>query len=141
VLLRVPTWSPFRLQIYFNQHQWLARQLRREGIGFELRDNAFVELDDWKRTQQIADGFNLAALHRKLSALARRFCPIVKRFPKGYHFSLMQVQSDFHTRVEGTRIKHSLNRQAIKNVDKQKRVLRVECTTNEVTFYRHHCQS
>ena len=48
------------------------------------------------------------------------------------------VQSDFHTRVEGMRIKHSLNRQAIKNVDKQKRVLRIECTTNDVTFYRHH---
>jgi len=36
------------------------------------------------------------------------------------------------------RIKHSLNRQAIKNVDKQKRVLRIECTTNDVTFYRQH---
>ena len=25
--LRVPTWAPFRLQVYFNGHQWLARQL------------------------------------------------------------------------------------------------------------------
>jgi len=48
-----------------------------------------------------------------------------------------QVQSDFHTRVEGTRIKHTLNRQAIKMYDKQKQVLRIECTTHEVTFFKH----
>ena len=186
--VRVPTWLPFRLQIYFNQHQWLARQLARRRIGYKMLDNAFVEISDWKRAQRIADGFEVSALHRKLNELARRFCPIVERFTRGYHFSLMQVeyaldiafktkealepiyeeisrqailtvrtgevarflgkrlspqaqaQSDFHTRVEGTRIKHALNRQAIKMYDKQKQVLRIECTTNEVTFYKHHCK-
>jgi hypothetical protein len=34
--VKVPTWLPFRLQIYFNQHQWLARQLTRKGITFEM---------------------------------------------------------------------------------------------------------
>ncbi len=184
--VRVPTWLPFRLQIYFNQHQWLARQLARRRIGYQMLDNAFVEISDWKRAQRIADRFEVSALHRKLNELARRFCPIVKQFARGYHFSLMQVeyaleiafktkealepiyeeisrqailtvragevarflgkrlspqaqaQSDFHTRVEGTRIKHALNRQAIKMYDKQKQVLRIECTTHEVTFYKHH---
>ena len=28
--VRVPTWAPFRLQIYFNGHYWLARQLAKE---------------------------------------------------------------------------------------------------------------
>ncbi len=27
--LRVPTWCPFRLQFYFNGHNWLASQLKR----------------------------------------------------------------------------------------------------------------
>jgi hypothetical protein len=28
--VRVPTWLPFRLQVYFNQHNWLAKQLSRQ---------------------------------------------------------------------------------------------------------------
>jgi len=184
--VRVPTWLPFRLQIYFNQHQWLARELARRKVAFQLLDNAFVDIGDWRLAQRVADGFEVRKLHRKLSALARRFCPIAKRFARGYHFSLMQVeyaldvvfknaealspiyeeisrqailtvragevarflgkrlspqaevQSDFHTRMEATRVKHTLNRQAIKMYDKHRQVLRIECTTNEVTFYKHH---
>jgi hypothetical protein len=42
--VRVPTWAPFRLQVYFNGHGWLARQLRQAGSAtslskmFEARD-------------------------------------------------------------------------------------------------------
>src|SRR6516165_97503 len=53
--VRVPTWLPCRLQIYFNGHNWLAAQLRRRNIDYELRDNAFVEIGDWQQAQQIAD--------------------------------------------------------------------------------------
>jgi hypothetical protein len=42
VYLRVPTWSPFRLQFYCNGHSWLARQLTAAGIGFISAGNAFV---------------------------------------------------------------------------------------------------
>jgi hypothetical protein len=42
----VPTWAPFRLQVYFNGHSWLARQLVHAGIGFDTADNAFLELAD-----------------------------------------------------------------------------------------------
>ena len=45
--VRVPTWLPFRLQVYFNQHQWLAHQLQAAGIDFELADNTFVTCGDW----------------------------------------------------------------------------------------------
>lgn len=42
-----------------------------------------------------------------------------------------EVVSDVKTRVEGTRIKHRLNRNAIKMYDKQGQVLRVETTIND----------
>src|SRR3954453_13946584 len=45
--VRVPTWLPCRLQIYFNGHNWLAGQLRKQGIEYRLIDNAFVEIADW----------------------------------------------------------------------------------------------
>ena len=37
--VRVPTWCPFRLQIYFNGHNWLAATLNQQNINFTLIDN------------------------------------------------------------------------------------------------------
>jgi hypothetical protein len=42
--VRVPTWLPCRLQIYFNGHNWLAARLRKQKIDFTLLDNAFVQV-------------------------------------------------------------------------------------------------
>ena len=49
-----------------------------------------------------------------------------------------ELGNDFHTRVEGTRIKHHMGPVAIKLYDKQARVLRIETTANDVSFFRHH---
>lgn len=90
--LRVPTWCPFRLQFYFNGHNWLARQLEKAGIGYKLLDNAFVQIDDFDAAQRIADAFPIRTLHRALDRLAKRYCPVVRQFSVGYHWSLMQVE-------------------------------------------------
>jgi hypothetical protein len=184
--VRVPTWLPFRLEVYFNQHQWLANQLRREGIDFELGDNVFYQIEDWERAQELVDGFAIKRLHGKLCALGRRFCPAGGQIGGGYHWSLRQVEyaldvvfkkesqlraiyeeisrqailtvragevarflgkklsqkaeieSHFHTRVEGTRVRHALGRNALKMYDKDGRVLRIECVSNEVSFFKHY---
>jgi hypothetical protein len=49
-----------------------------------------------------------------------------------------ELGNDFHTRIEGTRIKHHMGPVAIKMYDKQALVLRIETTVNDVTFFRHH---
>ena len=50
-----------------------------------------------------------------------------------------EVDSDFDTRIQGTRIKHRMGTAAsIKLYDKFGVVLRVECTANDVTFFKHH---
>ncbi len=46
--------------------------------------------------------------------------------------------NDFHTRVEGTRLKHHRGPVALKLYDKQALVLRIETTVNDVSFFRHH---
>src|SRR5215471_10190956 len=71
--VRVPTWLPCRLQVYFNGHSWLANLLRQRNIGFRLIDNAFVEIADWQRAQHIADGLQIKRLHRRLDEMAHRF--------------------------------------------------------------------
>ena len=49
-----------------------------------------------------------------------------------------ELGNDFHTRIEGTRIKHHMGPVAIKMYDKQALVLRIETTVNDVTFFKHH---
>lgn len=49
-----------------------------------------------------------------------------------------ELGNDFHTRVQGTRLKHHMGPVAIKLYDKQALVLRIETTVNDVSFFRHH---
>ncbi|MFH2000439.1 MAG: MarR family transcriptional regulator [Planctomycetota bacterium] len=186
--LRVPTWAPFRLQFYFNGHNALASKLRRHGIDYTLVDNAFVEIEDYERAQHLADRLRMDSLHKRLTQYVQKYCPVVRHFPSGYHWSLMQVEyatdivfkrqadlepiydgiartaviavkadniatflgrklhghyqgelgNDFQTRIQGTRIKHSMGKASIKMYDKHGRVLRIETTVNDVSFFKHY---
>ena len=90
--LRVPTWAPFRLQFYFNGHQWLARQLENQNVAFTLIDNAFVSIDDFERAQQLSDSFNPKRLHQILDRYASIFCPIAEWFRTPVRWTIMQVE-------------------------------------------------
>jgi hypothetical protein len=185
--LRVPTWAPFRLQVYFNGHNWLAGRLARAGIAYTQLDNAFLEIAEWGRAQQLADEFDVRRLHRRLDRVAQQYCAVLPHFPAGYHWSLMQVEyaldvvfaapaafqplyqaltrtaihaikpadvatflgrklsgyqgelgNHFETRIEGTKIKHHMGPVSIKLYDKFGFICRVECTANDVTFFKHH---
>ncbi len=186
--VRVPTWAPFRLQVYFNGHSWLARQLLEANIPFEMLDNAFVSIDDPERAQQLSDALTAHALHQRLDLWAQRFCPVMRDFRSGYHWSFMQAEyatdvvfhrqarfqplyeaivrtavhvikapdvatflghkltkayqgelgNDFSTRIEGTRIRHHMGPASIKLYDKSGIMARVECTINDVSFFKHH---
>jgi hypothetical protein len=188
VYLRVPTWSPFRLQFYCNGHNWLARKLAAEGIGYTMADNAFTRIDDWERAQELADSLSPDALHRTLDQYAEQCCPVTEVFGQSYHWSLMQVEyatdlafrstatlgplyeqliretvlsvkaeqvatflgrqitpqlaqeigSQFSTRIQGTCVKHRFGKASIKMYDKFGIVLRIETTTNDVSFFKHH---
>jgi len=90
--VRVPTWLPLRLQVYFNGHSWLGNQLEQAGISYELADNAFIHCSDWTRAQALADGLDPRAWHAELDELARQCCPAAGQFPNGYHWCLTQVE-------------------------------------------------
>jgi hypothetical protein len=186
--VRVPTYCPFRLQVYCNGHSWLARRMAREGIDYATADNAFVRIADFGRAQQLADTFRPELLHRHLDRYARLCCPVQDVFEQTYHWSLMQAEystdlvfksaqtlaplyeqlsreavlavkaeqvatflgkkitpqlaaeigSRFCTRIEGTCIKHRLDSCSVKLYDKFARILRIETTTNDVSFFKHH---
>ncbi len=52
--VRVPTWCPFRLQVYFNGHHQLAAKLRHAGITHQTLDNSFTVIADIETAQRLA---------------------------------------------------------------------------------------
>jgi hypothetical protein len=89
---RVSTWCPFRLQFYFNGHNWLATHLKAQGIPFQQQDNAFLEIADFDMANQIAAQLDIPSLHTKLESLARMYCPAVTMLDLAYSWSIMQVE-------------------------------------------------
>lgn len=90
--MRVPTWCPFRLQFYMNGHNLLAGKLARKGIGYEMLDNAFIQLSDAETAQKLSDRINPEDLHKALDALAKRYCPIANEMGMGYSWATMQIE-------------------------------------------------
>src|SRR5487761_629360 len=118
--VRVPTWLPCRLQIYFNGHNWLAAQLRKHHIQYELRDNAFVDIGDWQQAQRLADDWRVKQIHFRLDQFAQRFCPIFPTFAVAYHWSVNQCEyaTDivFRRQADLAAIYENLTRTAIHSV-------------------------
>lgn len=188
--VRVPTWLPLRLQVYFNGHAWLAAQLAAAGIAFELSDNALSQCADWKRAQELAESLEPRALHDKLKELTALCCPVSSQFPNGYHWCLSQVEyaqdlvfkdpgeldrlfeelarqavlaiqvedvarflgkrlpihhdtqlnTHLGRRYAGLRLKHSFGPASVKLYNKPGGILRLEMTTYDVSFFKHHRQ-
>jgi len=90
--VRVPTWCPFRLQVYLNGHHGLAGQLRRHHIDYTLRDKAFTQIADWHQAPHLADDWRVEKIHQKLDQFAQRYCPVIARLGASYHWSLDQSE-------------------------------------------------
>ncbi|MFH2030894.1 MAG: MarR family transcriptional regulator, partial [Bacteroidota bacterium] len=90
--VRVPTWCPFRLQIYLNGHNILANELKQNGIAFTMVDNAFDSIADADKAQELSDNLSIEKMHRKLDEFAWRFCPVYQDFHLHYHWSIMQSE-------------------------------------------------
>lgn len=185
---RVPTWCPFRLQVYVNGHNILKWHLESNDISYTLIDNAFDSIEDWEKAQQLSDNISIEEIHRKLDEYAQLYCPVSKEFNQKYHWSIMQAEyatdivfkkqeylqgiyndlvataihivkpeniatflgqkldprykgevgNNYNIRIEGSRIKHNMGKNAIKMYDKFGKILRIETTTNDVSFFKHY---
>ena len=186
--VRVPTWSPFQLQVYFNGHNLLANELTKQGIAFTMLDNAFDYIADFKKAQEISDSLDVKKLLKKLEWFSGLYCPVYKEFGQTYHWSIMQQEyatdivfkkqedlkplyedliataihtvkpaniatflsqkihanyegemgNNYNIRLEGSRIKHTMGQVSIKMYDKFNKILRIETTVNDVSFFKHY---
>ena len=185
--IRIPTWCPFQLQIYFNGHNFLANKLKGQNIDYTMLDNAFDSISDPIKAQELSDSFKVEELHRKFDELAWKYCPVYKELGLRYQWNVMQAeystdivfrkQSDlkpiyeeivktavhsvkpnnistflgqklsplyqgemgnnYTVRIEGTRIKHVMGSVSIKMYDKFSKILRIETTCNDISFFKH----
>jgi hypothetical protein len=94
--VRVQTWLPFTIQVCINGREYLARQLSRQGIGFEKRDNCFTRIDDMPRAQQLLDELTGRNWVPFLNALARRLNPVLDARlgldRHGYYWTMRQSE-------------------------------------------------
>ena len=77
--VRVQTGAPFTIQVYVNGHNYLTRQLKKLGLGFQLRENAFVQLANPQKAQQLADGFATLNWRGILDAYAKKVNPLQRQ--------------------------------------------------------------
>jgi hypothetical protein len=50
---RIQTWFPFHIQIGINGREWLAQQMRQEGLKFQQEKNCFIRIEDFQRAQEL----------------------------------------------------------------------------------------
>ena len=186
--IRVPTWCPFKLQVYINGHNILANELDKQDIKYSMSDNAFDYIEDFCKAQEICDNIDIKKIHKRLDQLAKTYCPIYASFNQQYHWSIMQAEyatdivfkkqetlqaiyseltataihtvkpdniatflghkvasnyqgeigNNYNIRIEGSRIKHTMGKNSIKMYDKFSKILRIETTTNDVSFFKHY---
>ena len=77
MFVRLCPYLPFSARVYLNQHHWLANRLRQEGIQFQQCSNAFLNCNDPKRLQELADSLTsrdlLTCAHKWLAAFTPFF--------------------------------------------------------------------
>jgi len=53
--IKVCSYAPWGLKLYLNGHEWLKRQLAKEGIAFQELDNGFLTCGNPQRLQALAE--------------------------------------------------------------------------------------
>ena len=91
------SYFPYTAKLCLNGHEYLKRQLDREGIAYEVLDNGVLSCEDPARMQTLADRLSPA----KIDALLRKW---LKRLPHpfpakdrraGYRYDASILQAEF----------------------------------------------
>jgi hypothetical protein len=95
--LKFSTYFPYTAKLCLNGHEYVKRQLAKEGIAFEALDNGVLSCANPKRLQQLCDGLSAA----KIDALLRKW---LARLPHpftdqdrnaGYRYDVSILQAEF----------------------------------------------
>jgi hypothetical protein len=93
--LRLQTWLPFSVHVCLNGREWLANLLRKQGVGFEQRDNCFVDIERMGRAQTLFDRQQRTDWDGLLNRLVRRWHPAHRTLfpdPLDYYWSAEETE-------------------------------------------------
>jgi hypothetical protein len=127
--LRLQSWVPFDLQVYINGRHYLARQMQREHIAFEQRDNCFTSISDYDRAQILLDQLTTRNWPATLNVYASRINPLLKSLGLtgefGYYWTIAEseyatdivfTESEALARIYPPLIDHALNHFSCRDV-------------------------
>ena len=93
---RIQTFFPFKVTIYFNGKEKLAREMTNANIDYQKEDNCFTWIDDLIKSQELSDNYDVHKLQRIFDRLAEKYVPILKdlseKWNLSYHWSIRQIE-------------------------------------------------
>jgi hypothetical protein len=99
VHVRLQSWLPYTVTVCLNGHDWLARQMDAQGLGYERRGNAFRWLENPAATQALADAQQQCAWPALLDGLLAPCHPLrqllCEPVDQAYYWTLKE--SEFST--------------------------------------------
>jgi hypothetical protein len=95
--LKFSTYFPYNAKLCLNGHEYVKRQLAKEGIVFEALDNGVLSCANPQRLQQLCDGLSAAKIDALLRKwLARLPHPFTAQDRKaGYRYDVSILQAEF----------------------------------------------
>jgi hypothetical protein len=95
--IKYSSYFPYGAKLCFNGHEYLKRQLAKEGIGYEELANGILSCDNAKRMQQLADRLSPARIRRFWQKWQRRLpSPFaIDERCSGYDYELSMSQLEF----------------------------------------------
>jgi len=112
--------------VFGQSYHWSVRQIEYStDLLFKSAEILIPLYDSLSRQSVLA-----ADAPRVASFLGKKITPVLAQ----------EIGSRLSTRIEGRCIKHSMGAASVKVYDKFSRVLRIETTVNDVSFFKHHRQ-
>jgi hypothetical protein len=97
LFIKFCSYFPYAVKVCLNGHEWVKRQLAKEGIAFTALDNGILWCEDPERLQQLCDALDaekIEAVFRKwLARLPHPFRPEDRQ--AGYRYALSILQAEF----------------------------------------------
>jgi hypothetical protein len=97
--VKLQTWFPLQIQVYVNGHEWLARKLSQQRIGYAKQDNVFLRIADLEAAQKFSDRFCSLDWPRFLSHYANRVNPLFADLLKPLQYYWVTAQSEYSTDI------------------------------------------
>ena len=95
--LKYSSYFPYGAKLCFNGHEYLKRQLAKEGIAYENLANGILSCADPRRMQELANGLTPARIERFLRKWQKRLpCPFrAQEQVAGYRYDVSMTQVEF----------------------------------------------